>query len=100
MYFKYLPRVQCNCLQYLVQIRQLQLEGIVGICGDLFERREDVDDEQIWQEAGSDNIIRQAEERYRMSQLCSHIVPGHGPMFTLDNAMRDKLKLAQNSTTK
>ncbi|XP_034471919.1 metallo-beta-lactamase domain-containing protein 1 [Drosophila innubila] len=88
------PGHTLSCISVLVH--NTQLGGTVGICGDLFERCEDVDDEQIWKEAGSENEKRQAEERYRMSQLCGHIVPGHGPMFPLDDAIRAKLKLTHS----
>ncbi|KAH8404359.1 hypothetical protein KR222_004910, partial [Zaprionus bogoriensis] len=84
------PGHTLSCVSVIVH--NTQLGGTVGVCGDLFERGEDADDEQIWKDAGSEDEKRQAEERYRMAQLCGHIVPGHGPMFTVDDAMRAKLQ--------
>lgn len=83
------PGHTMSCISVIVH--NSQLGGTVGVCGDLFERREDVDDEQIWKTAGSEDEKRQTEERHRMSQLCSHIVPGHGPMFAVTEAIRLKL---------
>ncbi|KAL7738773.1 hypothetical protein ACLKA6_001173 [Drosophila palustris] len=88
------PGHTLSCVSVIVH--NTQMGDTVGICGDLFERREDVDDDQIWKEAGSEDEKRQMEERYRISQLCSQIVPGHGPMFAVDDAMRAKLKSTLN----
>lgn len=85
------PGHTMSCISVIVH--NSQLGGTVGVCGDLFERRDDVDDAQIWKAAGSEDEKRQSEERYRMSQLCSHIVPGHGPIFAVTEAMRLKLTI-------
>ncbi|XP_017834830.2 LOW QUALITY PROTEIN: metallo-beta-lactamase domain-containing protein 1 [Drosophila busckii] len=84
------PGHTLSCVSVLVH--NTQLGGTVGVCGDLFERCEDVDDENIWLTAGSENEKSQAQERYRMAQLCSFIVPGHGPMFAVDELICAKLK--------
>ncbi|EDW63602.1 metallo-beta-lactamase domain-containing protein 1 [Drosophila virilis] len=75
-----------------VVVHNTQLNGTVGICGDLFERRADIDDAQIWQAAGSEDEKRQAQERHRLAELCEHIVPGHGQMFALNAELRRKLR--------
>ncbi|KAH8375099.1 hypothetical protein KR093_008258, partial [Drosophila rubida] len=88
------PGHTLSCVSVIV--RNSQLGGTVGICGDLFERVEDIDDEEIWREAGSENEKDQRVQRYRMSQMCNYIIPGHGPLFKVDNALRSILKLRQN----
>ncbi|EDW02890.1 GH10941 [Drosophila grimshawi] len=84
------PGHTLDCVSVIVH--NTQLGGTVGICGDLFERREDIDDAKIWKMAGSEDEKRQADERQRMSQLCGHIVPGHGPIFALDAELRSKIE--------
>ncbi|XP_023166325.2 metallo-beta-lactamase domain-containing protein 1 [Drosophila hydei] len=80
-----------SCVSVL--IHNSQFDGTtVGVCGDLFERCQDIDDAQIWKAAGSEDEKQQAEQRYRIAQLCQYIVPGHGTIFKLDNEMRTKLK--------
>ncbi|KAH8281221.1 hypothetical protein KR044_011663, partial [Drosophila immigrans] len=88
------PGHTLSCVSVIVL--NSQLGGTVGICGDLFERREDIDDERIWRDAGSENVKQQQEQRYRMSQLCNYIIPGHGPIFEVEDVLRSKLKLEQN----
>ncbi|KAH8298026.1 hypothetical protein KR018_004788, partial [Drosophila ironensis] len=88
------PGHTLSCVSVIV--RNSQLKGIVGVAGDLFERREDIEDESIWQEAGSEDSKRQREERSKMAQLCDFIVPGHGPMFEINAAMRTKLSTCAN----
>ncbi|KRG02870.1 uncharacterized protein LOC6576292 [Drosophila mojavensis] len=76
-----------------VIVHNSQFDGTtVGICGDLFERFEDIEDAQIWKAAGSEDEKQQAEQRYRMAELCEYIVPGHGTIFQLNDEMRKKLK--------
>ncbi|KAH8413950.1 hypothetical protein KR009_003452 [Drosophila setifemur] len=89
------PGHTLSCVSVLV--KNTQLGGTVGITGDLFERSEDIEDESIWKNAGSEHKRRQAEERSKMAQLCDFIVPGHGPMFSLSPEMRCKLKMDASS---
>lgn len=56
-------------------------EGIVGITGDLFEKFEDLNDDSIWINAGSDNEALQQTNRQRILDSVDFIIPGHGPMF-------------------
>ena len=51
--------------------------GVVGICGDLFESK---DDNEVWQEI-SENVEVQLKNRKFITNMCDHIVPGHGDMF-------------------
>ena len=55
--------------------------GTVGLVGDLFERREDVEDEGIWLGAGSQNPDLQRANRSRIYNKVDYIMPGHGPLF-------------------
>ncbi|BFF93451.1 metallo-beta-lactamase domain-containing protein 1 [Drosophila madeirensis] len=84
------PGHTLSCVSVIVQ--NTQFGGQVGIAGDLFERREDVEDESIWRNAGSEDESSQRVERSKMAVLCDHIVPGHGSMFSVNTEMRLKLK--------
>ena len=55
--------------------------GCVVVAGDLFEREQDLHDERIWLDVGSENPELQRENRIRILQTADYIVPGHGPMF-------------------
>ena len=41
-------------------------------------------DDSIWLEAGSQDEQRQRENRARILELSDYIVPGHGPMFKVN----------------
>ncbi|XP_016964024.1 metallo-beta-lactamase domain-containing protein 1 [Drosophila biarmipes] len=84
------PGHTLSCVSVIVD--NSQLGGRVGITGDLFERREDIDDESIWKDAGSENEKLQRQERCKMARQCDFIVPGHGPMFAVTATMRSQLK--------
>lgn len=58
--------------------------GDVVIAGDLFESQEDLDDEKVWLEAGSENPELQRINRAKVLALADFIVPGHGPMFKVN----------------
>lgn len=65
--------------------------GTVALTGDLFEKAEDIDDPRLWKEVGgSENPQLQAKNRQMILQTADHIVPGHGPMFRVTSAMREK----------
>lgn len=66
--------------------------GTVGICGDLFEREEDVWQPDIWLGAGSENAKLQRTNRYKIAEMCSIIIPGHGKGFQVTNDIRRKLE--------
>ena len=42
-------------------------QGVVAVAGDLFERKEDLEDDSIWKEAGSED--EEAQERSRKEVL-------------------------------
>lgn len=64
----------------------------VAIVGDLFERRDDIADSALWLDAGSEDPQAQRRNRFRMATGADYIVPGHGPLFGVDQAMREELK--------
>jgi len=51
------------------------------VAGDLFEKQEDIQDDQVWIEAGSDDQELQRQSRRRVIEMADVIVPGHGPPF-------------------
>lgn len=61
--------------------RDVETFGSVAIVGDLFERKEDLDDESIWINAGSEDPQSQRANRRWILRQVDYIVPGHGPMF-------------------
>ncbi|CAD6996431.1 unnamed protein product [Ceratitis capitata] len=73
--------------------------GVAGICGDLFERVEDITDPTIWTEAGSEDTNSQRRQRLRMAELCNYIIPGHGQGFFVTDQMRALLRQQLDSTS-
>ncbi|XP_050423022.1 metallo-beta-lactamase domain-containing protein 1 [Adelges cooleyi] len=61
------------------------VDGLIGVVGDLFEREEDIEDESIWLNAGSENSDLQRKNRNTILSQVDWIVPGHGPMFSTKN---------------
>ena len=59
-------------------------DGIVVVAGDTFEKQEDLSDDSIWLEAGSQDEQKQRENRARILELADYIVPGHGPLFKVE----------------
>lgn len=55
-------------------------KGIVAITGDLFEREQDLEDEQLWR-ASSELPDEQEKSRALMLAAADEIVPGHGDRF-------------------
>ncbi|XP_025424241.1 metallo-beta-lactamase domain-containing protein 1 [Sipha flava] len=53
-----------------------------GIVGDLFENEDDLMDESIWLNAGSENPDSQRKNRKMIMEKVDWIIPGHGPMFS------------------
>lgn len=61
--------------------------------GDLFEREDDVEDPSLWKYvAGSENMESQEKHRNEVLLMADYIVPGHGPMFKVTQAMKDVVK--------
>ena len=62
------------------------------ILGDIFERKEDIDNPEMWiSEGGSINPKRQTQSRSEILKIADYIVPGHGPMFKVTDEMRNKV---------
>ncbi|KAL1123385.1 hypothetical protein AAG570_002467 [Ranatra chinensis] len=59
------------------------LKGTIAVTGDLFEREEDLIDDNIWRNAGSESPDNQIKHRNMILTLADYIVPGHGPMFSV-----------------
>jgi len=60
--------------------------------GDIFEREEDIDHPEIWRdEGGSTNPELQERSRSEIIKIADYIVPGHGPMFKVSEAMRNQM---------
>lgn len=63
----------------------------VAIVGDLFERAEDVFDENVWRDAGTESVRQQRIARHCVAAAADAIVPGHGPMFRVTDEIREQL---------
>ncbi|XP_046965899.1 metallo-beta-lactamase domain-containing protein 1 [Vanessa cardui] len=63
----------------------------VAITGDLFEKVEDIENPNIWLDAGSEDHIQQRKNRLKIAQLADWIVPGHGPKFKVTDQIRESL---------
>lgn len=68
------------------------------IKGDLFEREEDLANPKLWKEiAGSEDPIKQEENRNKVIAFANYIIPGHGPMFRVTNEMKQKITAASKN---
>ena len=65
-----------------VSVKVVTSKGVYVIAGDLFEKKDDLLDENIWKEAGSEDPKLQQENRDKVLKMADFIVPGHGPMFS------------------
>ncbi|XP_073957742.1 metallo-beta-lactamase domain-containing protein 1 isoform X2 [Choristoneura fumiferana] len=63
----------------------------VALCGDLFEKYEDIEDPNVWLEAGSDDPVQQMRNRLKIAEAADWIVPGHGPKFQVTEQIRNSL---------
>uniref|UniRef100_A0A182T3X1 Metallo-beta-lactamase domain-containing protein n=1 Tax=Anopheles maculatus TaxID=74869 RepID=A0A182T3X1_9DIPT len=83
-----------SCVSVLVARNNLTPpDGLpVAIVGDLFERQQDIDDDRLWLDAGSEDPGAQRFHRARIANRADWIIPGHGGLFRVDTAIRDKLK--------
>lgn len=63
----------------------------VAIVGDLFEHGDDIDQPELWRDAGSEAIEDQLVNRHKIATEADYIVPGHGPIFDVSRQMREKL---------
>lgn len=67
-------------------------EGVIGIVGDLFERYDDIDDDTIWIDAGSEDQKAQFQNRSAVADVVDYILPGHGGGFVVTESIRLKLR--------
>lgn len=58
------------------------------LSGDLFERKEDIDNEYMWLCAGSEDMNLQKENRLKIINLADWIVPGHGEIFKVTEQIK------------
>ncbi|XP_055902703.1 metallo-beta-lactamase domain-containing protein 1 [Eupeodes corollae] len=77
------------CVSVVVENSNL---GVAVICGDLFEKKEDIDNPELWQEVGSENQKAQYKNRCKVAEIADWIIPGHGEAFKVTQEIRDKLK--------
>jgi glyoxylase-like metal-dependent hydrolase (beta-lactamase superfamily II) len=64
-----------------VSVKVKSTRGIIVIAGDLFEKQEDLENEDLWKSAGSEDPVKQEANRQNVLKIADFIVPGHGPMF-------------------
>uniref|UniRef100_A0A182P8N3 Metallo-beta-lactamase domain-containing protein n=1 Tax=Anopheles epiroticus TaxID=199890 RepID=A0A182P8N3_9DIPT len=89
------PGHTLSCVTVLVARSNLSDRAPVAIVGDLFERQQDIDDERLWLDAGSEDPRAQRTHRARIANLADWIVPGHGGPFRVDATVREKLNQQQ-----
>ncbi|XP_022821545.1 metallo-beta-lactamase domain-containing protein 1 [Spodoptera litura] len=64
----------------------------IAIVGDLFEKFDDIQNPNLWMEAGSEDPVRQMRNRSKVANLADWIVPGHGPQFQVTDHIRQTLR--------
>ncbi|XP_015187930.1 PREDICTED: metallo-beta-lactamase domain-containing protein 1 isoform X1 [Polistes dominula] len=73
----------------LVQTNINGQSSCVAITGDLFEKEEDIVNPLIWKSLGQKELQKvQSYMRSRIINLADFIIPGHGPMFSVTDKMR------------
>lgn len=80
------------CVTVVVKNTNIGNSSTVALAGDLFEKEEDVFNEELWVGAGSENETLQRTNRLKVAEIADFIIPGHGPMFKVTAEMREKLK--------
>jgi glyoxylase-like metal-dependent hydrolase (beta-lactamase superfamily II) len=79
-----------TCVSVIVQ--NTNHGGTVAIVGDLFEKEEDIFDETLWIEAGTEDEKLQRKNRLQIAEKVDYIIPGHGGRFAVTEEMRQKLR--------
>lgn len=64
----------------------------IAIVGDLFEKFDDIQNPNLWMEAGSEDPVRQMRNRSKVANMADWIVPGHGPQFQVTDQIRQTLR--------
>lgn len=85
------PGHTLGCISIIVGNSNISSNGKIAIAGDLFERKEDIMDENLWLDAKSENELLQRENRLKIAKMVEYIIPGHGKMFKVTNEMIKKL---------
>lgn len=70
------PGHTTSCVSLIVRNSNFEEGGTVGIVGDLFEKEDDIFDESLWVEAGTENRKLQRENRYKVAEMVDFIIPG------------------------
>ena len=73
------PGHTMSCVSLLVT--QAGDLGTIVVAGDLFENEQDLTDDEIWKDAGSEDSELQMKNRIKVLSLADYIIPGHGDMF-------------------
>ena len=81
------PGHTMSCVSVLVPNSNIT-DDVVVITGDLFEKEEDIIHELIWIGAGSEDQKQQRENRAKIARLADFIIPGHGPIFKVNEEYR------------
>lgn len=82
-----------SCVSLIV--KNTNIGEIVAVTGDLFEKEEDVFDESLWIDAGTEDEFTQRKNRLRIAEMVHRrgwIVPGHGPKFMVTDDILEKLR--------
>ncbi|XP_055379307.1 metallo-beta-lactamase domain-containing protein 1 [Condylostylus longicornis] len=86
------PGHTLTCVTVLVE--NTNLAPLVAVCGDLFEKEEDIIDQKIWlDDGGSESPDMQRENRAKIAEMVDYIIPGHGKGFEVSNKYRDLLRV-------
>lgn len=64
--------------------------------GDLFEKFEDIEDQNVWLTAGSESPVLQKKNRSIVADLADWVIPGHGPKFKITEEIRETLRRQKN----
>ncbi|XP_061708671.1 metallo-beta-lactamase domain-containing protein 1 [Cydia pomonella] len=83
------PGHTLSCVTVLVTTAEGR---VVAICGDLFENYEDIDNPNVWLEAGSDDPVQQMKNRLKVIEVANWIIPGHGAKFHVTEQIRNSLR--------
>lgn len=73
------PGHTLSCVSVLIE--DVENYGRVVVAGDLFESQNDLTDDKIWMDAGSENPELQKQNRMKVLSLADYIIPGHGDIF-------------------
>lgn len=87
------PGHTSTCVSLIVKNTTAENNGTIAIVGDLFEKEDDIFDDSLWIEAGTEMEKMQRQNRLKVAEIADFIIPGHGPKFKVTDEMREKLRL-------